>query len=124
MAVSFEQVFSFLGVLVGLFSLYGIIEWRNSLRRDAIYKKLDALRDDTNEKIKSLEYDIERRFVLKDVHAVTVNQHEAQITDLKKEIDQIKVKTEMIPQIQSEVKSIHSDLKVVLSHITGNHRRD
>lgn len=106
MVVDFDVLMKVIGAVMALFSLYGVVEWRTSQKREVVFRKLDLLRVDFQKTISLQKKETGDLYVRKDVNDVIVKQQDKKITDLKDEIDKINTKTEMIPQIQSDVKTI------------------
>ena len=87
------ELWQFTSFIIGLLSLIGVMGWRSSQQRQRIYERIDSIRDHAR-----------RDYVRKDVFEVIIKQQESKLYDFKKELDEIKVKVEMIPAMSNDLR--------------------
>lgn len=83
------EIYQFVGAIVGILSLIGVVQWRNEHTRGRLYERLDQHKD-------KIERKLREEYVQKNVHDLINNQHENEIYQLKKDIHEIKVSLEAI----------------------------
>ena len=113
MTVEWGQI----SAVVGILSLLGVKEWRDSAKRNRVFDRLDAVKKDLNMKLEICVDKMEQRLREDYMHKDVLEVHHKHMTDtvsnLKDDLEEVKAETKLIPAIKASVEAITKTLEIL-----------
>lgn len=104
--MNISEMFALSSAFIALLGLLGAKQWRDGLKHNRIYERLDAVKDYQEKKISNIKKEFEQIYVHRDIIDLKHDHLKDDIILLKNDISEIKAETKMIPQILAKVNDL------------------